>query len=109
MKLRPLPPIAADLLAIVGAQPRLVAHLTLVHDVALQLVPAFQRAFPALVVDEAAVLFGAATIPPPPRRERFPEAPDELHSTRSLSAFGVARVETGSLFNSFSAAASCSR
>jgi len=61
MKLKPLPPIAADLLATVEAPPRLVAHLTLVHDVAAQLVPAFQRAFPALVVDEAAVLFGAAT------------------------------------------------
>lgn len=61
MKLKPLPDTAADLLATVEAPPRLVAHLTLVHDVAAQLVPAFQRAFPALVVDEAAVLFGAAT------------------------------------------------
>jgi hypothetical protein len=61
MKLRPLPPIAADLLDTVLAPPRLVAHLTLVHDVAAHLVPAFQRAFPALVVDEGAVFFGAAT------------------------------------------------
>ena len=61
MKLRPLPPIAADLLDTVLAPPRLVAHLTLVHDVAAHLVPAFQRAFPALVVDEGAVFLGAAT------------------------------------------------
>ncbi len=61
MKLRPLPPTAAELLAIVEAPPRLVAHLTLVHDVAAQLLPSVRRAFPALVIDEAAVLFGAAT------------------------------------------------
>jgi hypothetical protein len=59
--LRPLPSVAADLLAVVEAPPRLVAHLTLVHDVAAQLVPALRQAFPAINVDEQAVLFGAAT------------------------------------------------
>ncbi len=38
-----------------------MVHDRPLHHVAAHLVPAFQRAFPALVVDEGAVFFGAAT------------------------------------------------
>ena len=44
-----------------GAPPRLVAHLTLVHDVARKLLSKLKKAFPGFKADEAAILFGAAT------------------------------------------------
>lgn len=59
--LRPLP---AEVLALCerhDAAPRLVAHLTLVHDVAWRLVRAVRKRWPALPIDVAAVTFGAAT------------------------------------------------
>lgn len=59
--LRPLPPDAAAILREVGAPPRLAAHLRAVHDVAVQLLDRLAVAAPELVVDRAAVLFGAAT------------------------------------------------
>jgi hypothetical protein len=59
--MEPLPARAATLLADVHAPPRLVAHLTLVHDVATQLVAAFRTRWPALAFDADAVCFGAAT------------------------------------------------
>jgi hypothetical protein len=43
------------------APPRLVAHLTLVHDVAVELIAALDEHFPGLNLDREAVLFGAAT------------------------------------------------
>src|SRR5579883_2228625 len=45
----------------VDAPPRLVAHLTLVHDVAYQLLDRLEDEFPALVLDRDAVIFGSAT------------------------------------------------
>ena len=57
----PLPPEAAELLQRLGAPSRLVAHLTLVHDVARQLLSQLRTAFPKFRPDEAAILFGAAT------------------------------------------------
>ncbi len=59
--LRPLPPPVADLLGSLDAPPRLAAHLRAVHDVAVQLVEWMEQRHPAIAVDRAAVLFGAAT------------------------------------------------
>lgn len=61
LSLAPLPPEASALLAAHDARPRLVAHLTLVHDVAQQLVNAVCHASPRLRFDVDAVRFGAAT------------------------------------------------
>ncbi|GLW30451.1 HD domain-containing protein [Actinoplanes regularis] len=59
--LRLLPPAAADLLVMLGAPPRLGAHLRAVHDVAWRLTGWLAGAYPALEFDRPAVLFGAAT------------------------------------------------
>lgn len=56
-----LPPEVAVLLDSLGAPPRLVAHLRLVHDVAAQLLTRIDEAFPGIAYHHAAVLFGAAT------------------------------------------------
>lgn len=61
LSLAPLPPDVSALLTAHGARPRLVAHLTLVHDVAQQLVNALRQAAPRLRFDADAVRFGAAT------------------------------------------------
>ncbi|MGD9681770.1 MAG: HD domain-containing protein [Candidatus Obscuribacterales bacterium] len=42
------------------APPRLIAHLTLVHDVAVELVGKLEKGFPALKFDRESVLLGAA-------------------------------------------------
>jgi hypothetical protein len=61
--LRPLPKKAAELCRKLDAPERLVAHLTLVHDVAVLLVEGLRvpNRWPYLAVDEQAVYFGAAT------------------------------------------------
>lgn len=59
--LRPLPDEVAQLLSVLGAPPRLAAHLRAVHDVAHQLVDWVEEHCPAVVLDRGAVLFGAAT------------------------------------------------
>ncbi|PJN21839.1 HD domain-containing protein [Kitasatospora sp. CB02891] len=56
-----LPDEVTLLLAELAAPPRLVAHLRLVHDVAVRLVDRAAAHCPALEFDRAAVLFGAAT------------------------------------------------
>ncbi len=61
MELKPLPAGIASLLEALGAPPRLIAHLTLVHDVAHTLVAHFEDAWPSLAYDQHAVLIGAAT------------------------------------------------
>ncbi|WP_449353280.1 HD domain-containing protein [Streptomyces shaanxiensis] len=58
---RPLPDEAARLLRVLGAPPRLAAHLRLVHDVAHELTAWLAGRHPALRLDRDAVLFGAAT------------------------------------------------
>jgi len=58
---RPLPEDVRRLCDTIDAPPRLVAHLTIVHDVAGELVDAIQEYFPNLTVDADSVLFGAAT------------------------------------------------
>lgn len=59
--LSPLPERVLQLLAAENAPPRLVAHLTLVHDVAGRLVRRMRKKWPRLVFDAGAVCFGAAT------------------------------------------------
>lgn len=61
LDLAPLPPDVAALLADVHAPPRLVAHLTLVHDTALRLLRPIRKAWPRLSFDHDLVVFGAAT------------------------------------------------
>ena len=61
LSLRPLPSDALALLVHVRAPARLVAHLTVVHEVSCRLVAGIRKAWPQLVVDTGAVAFGAAT------------------------------------------------
>lgn len=58
---RPLPATAQQLCDTLAAPPRLAAHLTLVHDAAVELVEGLRQRFPTLKFDNDAVLFGAAT------------------------------------------------
>lgn len=59
--MRSLPKQVELLLISVNAPPRLIAHLTLVHDVAVQLIEKIKVAFPNLSFDAESVYFGAAT------------------------------------------------
>lgn len=61
LMLSPLPERVVQLLAAENAPPRLIAHLTLVHDVAGRLVRRVRKKWPRLVFDADAVCFGAAT------------------------------------------------
>ncbi|MFF0295638.1 HD domain-containing protein [Kitasatospora sp. NPDC004614] len=61
LRLCPLPDEVTLLLAELAAPPRLVAHLRLVHDVAVRLVDWSAEHCPGLEFNRAAVLFGAAT------------------------------------------------
>ena len=56
----PIPAEVRDLLEALDAPPRLAAHLRLVHDVARRLTTALAERCPHLVIDVAAVHFGAA-------------------------------------------------
>jgi len=58
---RELPASLRELLLAAGAPPRLVAHLTLVHDVAQRLVDGMRKSHPDIVIDDELALFGAAT------------------------------------------------
>jgi len=58
---RPLPATAQQLCEKLAATSRLVAHLTLVHDAAVELAEGLRLRFPTLKLDGGAVLFGAAT------------------------------------------------
>lgn len=59
--IRALPDDARQVLERVNAPPRLVAHHTLVHDVAADIVQSLQAHWHNLSIDKDAVLFGAAT------------------------------------------------
>ncbi len=61
MKIRDLPDDVVQVLKRLNAPPRLVAHLTLVHDVAVEILKAMSAQWPDLPIDQEAVLFGAAT------------------------------------------------
>jgi len=56
-----LPDPVIAILESIKAPQRLVAHLSLVHDVATTLVKEIKREYPNLQFDEHEVLFGAAT------------------------------------------------
>ena len=56
-----LPSIVVSILSRLDAPPRLVAHLELVHDVAIELVDGILAAFPGIEVDSEAIRIGAAT------------------------------------------------
>jgi hypothetical protein len=60
LTLRPLPTEALAILQTVAAPPRLIAHLTLVHDIACQIEDALDRTWPTLAYDHEAVRIGAA-------------------------------------------------
>jgi len=57
----PLPEEVLEICSTLEAPPRLVAHLTLVHDVACKLVDGIQASFPTVELDREGILFGAAT------------------------------------------------
>ena len=59
--MRPLPEQVQGLCQTVDAPPRLVAHLTLVHDFAVSFVEETKRVLPELPLDEESIFFGAAT------------------------------------------------
>jgi hypothetical protein len=59
--MRPLPKQVEEICLKDNAPPRLVAHLTLVHDVACSLVEECQARLPGLKLDAESVTFGAAT------------------------------------------------
>ncbi|HEX2913282.1 MAG TPA: HD domain-containing protein [Chloroflexia bacterium] len=61
MKLAPLPPLIKQILADLNAPPRLMTHLTLVHDVACRLLDLLSPEWPGLDFDRKAVLVGAAS------------------------------------------------
>ncbi|MGW4802648.1 HD domain-containing protein [Kitasatospora sp. NPDC004272] len=61
LELYPLPDEVLALLVELAAPPRLVAHLRLVHDVAVRLADWTAERCPELAFDRAEVLFGAAT------------------------------------------------
>lgn len=58
---RPLPSLARQLCQKLEAPARLIAHLTLVHDAAVEVVNGLQQQFQTLSFDSEAVLFGAAS------------------------------------------------
>jgi hypothetical protein len=60
MQLHDLPPRALEILAKYAAPPRLVAHLTVVHDVAIALIGLSDIHWPQLLYDRDRVLLGAA-------------------------------------------------
>lgn len=60
-RVRPMPTLAQELCELLDAPPRLVAHLTVVHDAASEIIEGLAERFPGLDVDSEAVLFGAAT------------------------------------------------
>jgi HD superfamily phosphodiesterase len=60
MMLHELPPEVLDFLSRHAASPRLIAHLIVVHDVAVTLVRQINVAWPTLTYDQESVLIGAA-------------------------------------------------
>lgn len=58
---RTLPAAALELCKKLNAQPRLVAHLSLVHDASVEITEGLRKSFPKLQFDSDEVHFGAAT------------------------------------------------
>ena len=61
ISLHTLPDEASELLESVQLHPYLLAHLILVHDVAVRLTEAIAARWPAIVLDAEAIRFGAAS------------------------------------------------
>jgi putative nucleotidyltransferase with HDIG domain len=61
MQLKKFPDEINELLQGLAAPPRLIAHLTLVHDVAFTIIHQIKCTWSNLIFDQEAVLFGAAT------------------------------------------------
>ncbi len=61
MRIPSLPKEARRLCAVLHAPPELIEHLRLVHAASVRLTTRLTKAFPTVVFDEGAVLFGAAT------------------------------------------------
>lgn len=61
MSFHDLPPRTLEILTKYAAPPRLIAHLVVVHDVAVTLLAQLQAGWPELVYDRERVLLGAAT------------------------------------------------
>jgi len=59
--MRLLPKQVESICQDVNAPPRLIAHLTLVHDVAVSLTQEIKQVFPNISIDEESIFFGAAT------------------------------------------------
>jgi hypothetical protein len=82
-----LPELATRLCVELKAPPRLVAHLSLVHDAACELVQGLEDRFPGFHFDHDAILFGASTH----------DLGKILHPTE-LSGPGYRHEEEGSAF-----------
>lgn len=61
LNLIPLPQKVEEICRELNAPPRLIAHLTLVHDVTVKLIEKIKREFPDIDIDEQSIKFGAAT------------------------------------------------
>ncbi len=61
MLFQALPPEITELLYKLNAPPRLMAHLTVVHDVAITITKKLEEQWPNLQYDKQAVLIGAAS------------------------------------------------
>jgi hypothetical protein len=61
IEIRKLPPEIVELLGKLGASQRLIAHLALVHDVAIRIMREVDQLWPCLKYDRQAVIIGAAT------------------------------------------------
>lgn len=61
LNLIPLPHKVKEICQKVNAPPRLIAHLTLVHDVSVKLVKEVKTKFPAFEINEQSIQFGAVT------------------------------------------------
>lgn len=84
-----------ELCRVTSAPPRLVAHLTLVHDVAAKLIAQVHDAFPSVAIDDSDVLFGAATHDlgkaANPQELVEPGKSHETHGVAVLEALGVSK------------------
>ncbi len=65
---RPLPAVAKDLCDKLQAPPRLVAHLTLVHDAAIEIVAELRLRFPTLSLNR-----GDTPVPPEAGQNNLPD------------------------------------
>src|SRR3712207_3473307 len=88
--MRPLPKQVEEICQKVNAPPRLIAHLTLVHDVACSLVEESRQRLPGLELDAESVAFGAATH----------DIGKALHPSELLSAGGEHEAEGERLLKS---------